>query len=473
MSRHAHSHIRLYTVILFLILWGLYGSVTNLWDQYGYNLMHAGVEALVERGHFHLEGSGTPKFSQIEKAEPAPGRDSSTDVFRHSGHLYAVKHPGMFFLGAIVYKPLQLVGIRYEQEYNLATSLVSWLTSGLLGALVVALIFSQAFQENLSLHDSLVVALSLGIGSIFFPYSGVLHHDFLGGCFLYFSYHLMCGPVAREDRRLWRHLLGGFLAGYAFTTSPLAILFLVPFAITVLWKKGWRNLFYFAVGYILGVLPFLLYNGACFGNPFLLPNKAGGVTDTRLGFSLNQMWNKFLWYFILPRSALWTYAPVFYFALAGLIIRAVKKQRDAIILLGGSFLLFLYIHLIETYGGATFGPRYLLPAFPLLTVGLIPILGWIEKEREQGFKTWTRVAWIVLGLAFCVGITICFSGALRGTMYGMEEHPFLYRLKMGLGLSRFQGTPGPYPLLYPVIFIISLVFYFFPAILEQKSEKEK
>ncbi len=449
-------------LFLFLIMWGLYGCVTNLWDQYGYNLMHAGVEALAERGHFYLEGSATPKFASLGRTVVELGRDASSDVFWRDGHLYPTKQPGMFFIGALAYKPLSLLGITYEREYNPATALVSWLTSGLVAALVVALLFSQSLGEGLSLHSALIVALSLGLASMFFPYSGVLHHDLLGACFLYFAYFLILRPGAEQNGGLWRGILSGFFAGFAFTTSALAGLFLLPFIIALLWARRWRALLHFAIGGIIGILPLLIYDWAAFGNPFLLANSAGRVSDTGSTLSLRRFGEKFLWYFISPHSALWTYAPAFYFAAAGLLMRAIQRKRDSVTLLGGTLLLVLYILSIPTYGGATFGPRYLLLALPLLAVGFIPLLKWTESPRNTSLYSWRRVVWVFFGISFCAGVTVCFSGALRGTMYGMAQHPFIYRLTVGMGLSGIKETPGAFPLLYPIIILSTALFYFLP-----------
>ena len=458
-------------VLLFLLVWGIYGSLTDLWDQYGYNLMHAGVEAFAERGHFFLEGSRTPKFVQIENAPPVVGEQVSTDTFRYNGRLYPVKQPGMFLVAAVFYKPLSLLGISYEREYNLATVLVSWLTSGLLAALVVALLFSQALGEGLETRPALIVALSLGFSSIFFPYSGLLHHDLLSSCFLYIAYFLTLAQRGGNLKSWVRFFAGGILAGYAFTTSAPAVLFLVPFAIAIVWAKGRKSLVLFILGYFLGILPLLIYNAVCFGNPFLMANRVAQDATTHPGFSLSRIFEKFSWYFLNPRTALWSFSPVLYFAFAGLAVRAFMKKKDAVLLLGGTALFLLGVFSIPTHGGASFGPRYLLPVLPFLAVGLIPVLKWIHTPEDHSVARLRRIVWVLLGIAFCAGILISFSGAVRGTMYGMEGHPFVYRLRIGMGLSGSQETPGAFPLLYPIILIASALFYFLPEkILSQKRD---
>lgn len=459
---NTESITRTYIAVVFFFVWCLYGCVTNLWDQYGYNLMHAGVEALGERSQFHLEGSATLKFAQIEKAQSGSGKEDHTDVFWYKGHLYAIKHPGMFFLGAFVYKPMSLLGLRYEREYNLTTAIVSWLTSGVLGALVVSLLFSQALGEGLPYHGALIVAFTLGIGSLFFPYSGVLHHDFLASCMLYLAYYLSFGPQERILRRTSRFFYAGLLAGFAFTTSAFSLLFLLPFFLSLACTRGWKLTVTFLGGYILGVLPLLFYDTICFGNPFILPNRAAQDIFVMPSITREGLWEKFQWYFINPRFALWSFCPAFYFAALGLIARAVKGKGDSIILIGGNLLLVLWALSIPTHGGASFGPRYLLPGLPFLTVGLIPVMKWLENRRRIMRDTWRYLVWVVLGFSFAVGVVICSSGALRGSMYGMEQHPFIYRLIIGLGLSQSPETPGAFPLFYPIVFIVSLAFYFLP-----------
>jgi dolichyl-phosphate-mannose-protein mannosyltransferase len=447
--------------IIFLLIWGIYGSIVNLWDQYGYNLMHSGVEALSERGVFYLEGSDTPKFEQLGKIKPEAGRDSSSDVFWNNGHLYPMKHPGMFFVGSLIYKPLTIFGLRYALNYNIVTSLISWLSCGLLGSIVIMLLFLQARGEGLGKKSAIIVVLSLAIGSIFFPYSGILHHDFLGACFLYFAYYISFNPEAKNDRRFWRFIMTGIFAGFSFTCSPLAAFYFLPFALALGWQKGWKNILNFTAGYILGILPLLIYCGACFGNPFMLPNSAANEKYTIFLFSFPLIIQNFHHYFISSRTSVWVFMPVFYFAIAGLILRIKEKNKDTIILFAGSGMLVFYILGIDTHGGATFGPRYLIPALPFLAIGLIHIMKLIESRYENN-EAWKKALWIIFGICFSIGIFINFSGAVKGTMYGMEGHPFIHRLKVAIGLRGINETPGAFPLLYPIIFISSLIYYFFP-----------
>src|ERR1700752_1120461 len=77
---------------LFFSLWFVYGIAVNSRNQVEFNLQHAGIEAIVERRHFYLEGSPTPKF-QMQVYYYNGGKPFG-DVFAHNGHQYAAKQPG-------------------------------------------------------------------------------------------------------------------------------------------------------------------------------------------------------------------------------------------------------------------------------------------------------------------------------------------------------------------------------------------
>src|SRR3981081_1820528 len=94
-------------VLCFLILWLGYGAAINSDNLVKFNLQQIGVEAIVERHQFYLEGSAVPDlFPQ-------------GDVFLYQGHKYAAKQPGQSMVGAVVYCVLRALGLRYADNYLL------------------------------------------------------------------------------------------------------------------------------------------------------------------------------------------------------------------------------------------------------------------------------------------------------------------------------------------------------------------
>src|SRR6266852_9028307 len=110
-------------VVLFLFVWLAYGAAINSDNLVKFNLQQIGVEAIVERHQFYLEGSDVPELW--------PGGD----VFLYQGHKYAAKQPGQFMAGAAAYWVLRGFGLRYKDNYLLTSALVTFFTTSLVLAL--------------------------------------------------------------------------------------------------------------------------------------------------------------------------------------------------------------------------------------------------------------------------------------------------------------------------------------------------
>ena len=76
-------------------------NLTNSDNLVKFNLQQIGVEAMVERHQFYLEGSTAPQLWP------------QGDVFLFAGHKYAAKQPGQFMAGAAVYWVLRAFGLRW------------------------------------------------------------------------------------------------------------------------------------------------------------------------------------------------------------------------------------------------------------------------------------------------------------------------------------------------------------------------
>src|SRR3981081_1493550 len=96
-------------VLCFLILWLVYGAAINSDNLSKFNLQQIGVEAIVERHQFYLEGSSVPELW--------PGGD----VFFYQNHKFAAKQPGQAMAGAVVYWVHHVFGLRYANNYLLTS----------------------------------------------------------------------------------------------------------------------------------------------------------------------------------------------------------------------------------------------------------------------------------------------------------------------------------------------------------------
>ncbi|HEX3281113.1 MAG TPA: hypothetical protein VHR36_07765, partial [Pyrinomonadaceae bacterium] len=114
---------------LFLFVWSVCGVAINSANLSAFNLQQAGIEAMVERRQFSLEGSETPQF-KIKVYYYEDGRPFG-DTFMYNGRQYAAKQPGQFMAGAVVYFFLRLLGLSYLNNYTLTSALVTLFTSSL------------------------------------------------------------------------------------------------------------------------------------------------------------------------------------------------------------------------------------------------------------------------------------------------------------------------------------------------------
>lgn len=379
---------------LFFGLWILYGLLIDDYDLESFNLQQMGVEAIVERHVFHVDGSATPQLQ--------PGGD----VFAYGGHLYAAKQPGQFMAGAVVYSLLRALGVTYSENFLLAAAFVTFFTASLASASAALCVFLLARRWSVasrSLFWPLLAALSFGAGSSAVVYSGVAHHDAIATATLTIAFFLIEG-LGRNPRR-GHAALAGALLGFTLTTSMLPFFMVVVAVAYFLSLRRWSLLPFLIGGGVAGLLPLLAYDFASFGNPFLPPNVVGGFSDTFFLLDWGNFRSKIAFY----AAGLTAFLPVAWLGLAGLACFPRALRREQLFLVAMLLALAGYVFNIETIGGCQYGPRYLLPAMPFLALGLVGFARLRTRSRR-----WAAAA-VVAALAFSAAVNVV--GALYGAMY--------------------------------------------------------
>ncbi|HEX8501676.1 MAG TPA: hypothetical protein VF659_13915 [Pyrinomonadaceae bacterium] len=347
--------------LLFLTLWLAYGVAVNSGNLEAFTLQQAGVEAYVERRQLHLEGSSVPAL----QVRPV------VDVFLYEGHLYPAKQPGQFMAGALAYLPLHALGLTYAGNYLLTAALVTFLTASLVTAAAAVAVFRTVRDfgaEGPRLFWPLLAALSYGLGSTAFAYSGIAWHDSLAAGYLALALCLLFrlsrgggggkpGAVASA---------AGALLGLTVTTSMLPFPAAAAAALYFVALRRWRLLPVFVAGGLAGLLPLLVYNYVCFGNPLLLPNVAGDYGDT----FFRPSWGNFAAKAVFYARMLTLYTPVFWAGLAGLALFPRRLRREQAALTCMLLAHAAYVLNIEADGTCQWGPRYMLPLMPLACLGL-------------------------------------------------------------------------------------------------------
>jgi hypothetical protein len=389
-------------VVLFLFLWLGYGAAINSDNLVKFNLQQIGVEAIVERHQFYLEGSAVPDlFPQ-------------GDVFLYQGHKYAAKQPGQSMVGAVVYWVLRALGLRYADNYLLTSALVTFFTTSLVLAASAVAVFriSRKLAKNTQLFWPMLTTGAYALATTVFSYSGIAHHDALATGYLAIAFYLIFDlPRRGWDGRaeIFKSAGAGLLLGLAVTTSMLVFFMVIVCALCFLWLRRWRLIPFFLVAILIGLLPLFMYNALSFGSPFLLPNVAGAqmFSDTFFHFSARNLGNKLVWY----STMLIVYVPIFLGGLFGLSYypRAVKCSPIFLTLVAMLVVLAAYILNIKTGGDCQFGPRYLLPAMPFACLGIAGY-SYLSTNAER----W--MAGVIVLLLGVVSFAINLVGAVSGAM---------------------------------------------------------
>lgn len=416
-------------VLLLLVVWFAIGLTLNSRDLDAFNLQQMGVESIVDRGVFYVEGSRSPKLQPIG------------DVFDYNGHKYAAKQPGQFFIGAIFYFFLSLLGLNYVDNYLLTSALVTFSTASLITAVSAVAVFRIAKGISKPSNSDVLplsIAFTYAFATTVLPYAGIAHHDSIASAYLVIAFYVVfeIAHGAAVRGLIARALLAGIFLGLTVTTSMLVFWSSMAVGLYFLSLRRWRLVPYFILGGFLGLLPLLFYDAYNFGNPFLLPNVAGNYNDTFFYLSLTNIREKIVFY----STATFMYAPVVLAALIGLFLLPRRFLREKLAIIGTIFFLTDYIFNIDTVGTCEYGPRYLLPVMGLSCLGL------------AGFTYIRSLAlrisvYVVVALIAAVSLVVNIVGAVGGTMYcDLAKFAFWPHLKMLL-----NGQGGSMPLFYWLI----------------------
>ena len=209
--------------------------------------------------------------------------------------------------------------------------------------------------------------------------------------------------------------------------------------------RRWKLTAAFLFGGMLGLLPLLVYNTICFGNPLLLPNVAGNYSDTF--FRLD--WTNFTGKLSFYAHMLTLYAPVFWLGLLGLALypRSLRREQALVCLM--LFALAAYLLNIEANGTCQYGPRYLLPAMPLACLGL----NGFAYLRASKLRLIAGAAATVCALA---SFLINLVGAMHGAMLCDFPHSALARYLSEMTNGQMRSYPLAPWLLLPLLVCLAL-----------------
>ncbi len=390
------GHIgRVTTTWLFLLSWAVLGCFVHTIDQRAWNVQHAWVEAMGERGEFHLDGATLPEFS---------GLDDDTYVAA-DGHRYARNAPAPYLHAAAAYYVLhRTAGLSYRNAFEGVSCLVAWLVTGFTTALTITLMAHLGAGLTGSAAGGVTLGLAYGFGTLAFPWSGLPYQHQSAAVFVVAALYL--GRRLHEGGGTWAALGAGLCLGLVPFTSYAQVPVAGCVGLYALHGcRSHRERAILAGASLAALIPTLAVNAAYWGGPFTTVYQASGDPEVvNLMPSWSRLWSRLHFYFTDPTSSMFVYAPVMALGLVGLLALPARHRAIQVTALAGTVVTLLHLMIVGGRGAAQWGPRLVLPFTPLLALGLA--WWWGSRNRR-----------VVLGVVTAVSILFCSAGALGPVVY--------------------------------------------------------
>ncbi len=257
-------------------------------------------------------------------------------------------------------------------------------SSAAFSALAAAFAFLIFVQMGIGTKTAVASALTLGLGTPLFSYSSWFYSEPLASALLLGVTFFLFG---REPVSCKIAVLAGILAGLLLWVRATHIIAAPIFMLGMCLRgrgRNWRNLLAFSAVIVIFGGAYLARNQHLFGSPldFGYPELGEGGKKM-LGFDTPVATGLSIFLFS-PGKSMLLFAPPLILAIPG-IVRLAKQDPGLSVVVAGvplAFLLFFsrYSH-VE--GGYSFGPRYLVPAIAMASLGLGPMLAdagpWIRR----------------------------------------------------------------------------------------------
>jgi hypothetical protein len=339
---------------------------------------------------------------------------------------------------------------------DLVVAFSSCLSSATFSALTVTFFFLLLVGIGIPARASLLAAAMVGLGTPIFAYSGWLFSEpisaavFVGVALLLFGRGH--GPDNNNDKNkngsipLRIAFIAGLILGLATVVRPTNVLAIPVFAAALVrdGKPALRAAFVLCAASAIGVAALLVHNTVLFGGPFHFGYPQAAEGAKRLNTFDTPLWKGLYEFLLSPGKSVFIFAPPLILALAGLR-RLWKLERGAatVAILFPLVYLFFFARYTQWEGGYCVGPRYLVPAIVLLSLGLGPVLaGGNARIRNIAVSLLVPGAFVQ-----CISLATSFmeDQVPRGHYYDAN---WTYRLSYSLSgqihlLWRYLGSGEP------------------------------
>ena len=321
------------------------------------------------------------------------------DLASKDGHVYSDKAPGQPLAAVPFWAVYRAVGGDPGTDLRVDWHLGSWWITfwfcALPGALLAALMYRYA-RSAVPPKAAVTAAVGLFFGSTLYPMSALLFGHILTSLLLMIAFLRLRAARLGGDRR--DLLVAGLAAGSAvaveYTVLIVVVVLAAAAAATHRSSASW-----FAIGGVPAIVLLGGYHTAAFGGPLQHPYKFSAFDvhhDTLAGIGAPDP--ALLLEVLLGERGLLSLTPVIAIGIAGLV--GGRRRLDPYDVAVPLAVLCLYLLFaagwVDATGGWSPGPRHLLPAMPLLAVGVA--LAWQRWRRLAMVATTYSVVMMALAM---------------------------------------------------------------------------
>lgn len=324
--------------------------------------------------------------------------ENTGDKAFYKGHYYTEKAPGLSFFAVPVYIFIKAAVLIFKLPISFAfpnsltifyllTLICIGVPSALLG--IIFYKFTGYFTNNRKFQ--LAVALSYSLATMAFPYATLfVGHQFSAA--LGFAAFFIAFRMKQKKCEDWKQLmLVGFVSGYAIISEyPMAIVAAALFFYTSAFLKSKKNIAFFILGALPPILLLIYYNYKCVGNPFIptykylvfIPEFEGAKKGL---FGIGNFSFRSLYGITFgPYRGLFRTSPILLLSMPGFYYLFKKREYRPeyyFYLFVASAFVFMNSSYYAWDGGATMGPRHIIPALPFISIGLVFFLEGFRGNR--------------------------------------------------------------------------------------------
>lgn len=374
------------------------------------------------------------------------------DASDFQGKIYSTMPPGLsvllilpLFLGSFLQNLPHALDSRFSfLPYAIAgEELAVQVFSVVCTAISVIYLYRLCRTLGAQKYSSLLVCITFAFATPMWVFGKTEFPHSYSALFLLITYYYFLKAPRLDQRNI---LIAGFSSAIAVSIEYTNLILLIPALIYLLSRSRTiartpellKKIGVYFAPIFLSIFLLLVYNYVLFHNPFSFPEDYWIGYDGQSVSALSQFSTPIELglegLLISPSRGLLVFSPILFLAIPGAYLLGKTRLRWEAFLLACVFLLNLlgYSKWYLWYGGLSFGPRFLVPALPFLTILIFPFIEYTIQSR----RTLARLGYLTVASSlFLWSVVVESIGAITAPIATFSNLSFFQFLNAGTGFT--------------------------------------